>query len=35
MSKGLYVGFLIRMSKDFLKKISGPMTFFDPSFLIH
>jgi len=35
MSKGLYVGFLIRMPKDFLKKISGPMAFFDSQFPIY
>lgn len=32
MSKSLYVRFLIRMPKDFLKKISGPTAFFDSQF---
>lgn len=34
MSKSLYVMFLLRMPKDFLKKISSPMTFLTPHFPI-
>lgn len=34
MSESLYVMFLLRMPKKFLKKISSPMTFLTPSFAI-
>ena len=34
MSESLYVMFLLKMPKGFLKKISSPVTFLTPSFAV-